>query len=57
MDLTKLFQCNVMEEFNDIMNDSVKSMSISNTSEWWALRTRLNVRMKVSKKVVQLNPY
>ena len=56
MDLTKLFQCNVMEEFNDIMNDSVKSMSISNTSEWWALRTRLNVRMKVSHTVVQLNP-
>jgi len=48
MDLTKLFQYSVMEEFNDIMSDSVKSMSINNTSEWWALRTSLDVRMKVN---------
>jgi len=48
MDLTELFQCSVMEEFNDIMSDSVKSMSINNTSEWWALRTSLDVRMKVN---------
>ena len=48
MDLTKLFQCSVMEEFDDIMSDSVKSMSINNTSEWWALRTSLDVRMKVN---------
>lgn len=47
MDLTKLFQCSVMEEFSDIMSDSVKSMGINNTSEWWALRTSLDVRMKV----------
>jgi len=46
MDLTKLFQCSVMEEFSDIMSDSVKSMGINNTSEWWALRTSLDVRMK-----------
>ena len=52
MDLTKLFQCSVMDEFNDIMSDSVKSMSINNTSEWWALRTRLNVRMKVNNTAV-----
>ena len=48
MDLTKLFQCSVIEEFDDIMSDSVKSMSINNTSEWWALRTSLDVRMKVN---------
>ena len=48
MDLTKLFQYSVMEEFNDIMSDSIKSMSINNTSEWWALRTSLDVRMKVN---------
>ena len=48
MDLTKLFQCSVMEEFTDIMSDSVKSMGINNTSEWWALRTSLDVRMKVN---------
>ena len=54
MDLTELFQCSVMEEFNDIMSDSVKSMSINNTSEWWALRTRLDVRMKVNNTVLCL---
>lgn len=53
MDLTKLFQCSVMEEFSDIMSDSVKSMGINNTSEWWALRTSLDVRMKV--RTTQLN--
>jgi len=51
MDLTKLFQYSVMEEFTDIMSDSVKSMSINNTSEWWALRTSLDVRMKVNNTV------
>ena len=54
MDLAKLFQCSVMEEFNDIMSDSVKSMGINNTSEWWALRTRLDVRMKVSNTALCL---
>lgn len=53
MDLTKLFQCSVMEEFSDIMSDSVRSMGINNTSEWWALRTSLDVRMKV--RTTQLN--
>ena len=47
MDLSKLFQCSLMEEFNDIMSDSVKSMSVDNTSEWWAQRTRLDTKMKV----------
>jgi len=46
MDLSKLFQCSLMEEFNDIMSDSVKSMSVDNTSEWWAQRTRLDTKMK-----------
>lgn len=54
MDLTKLFQCSVMEKFNDIMSDGVKSMSINNTSEWWALRTKLDVRMKVNNKALCL---
>lgn len=54
MDLTKLFQCSVMEEFNDIMSDSVKSMNINSTSEWWALRTKLNVRMKVNNRALCL---
>ena len=54
MDLTKLFQCSVIEEFNDIMSDSVKSMSINNTSEWWALRTSLDVRMKVNNTALCL---
>ena len=54
MDLAKLFQCSVMEEFNDIMSDSVKSMGINNTSEWWALRTRLDVRMKVNNTALCL---
>ena len=47
MDLCKLFQCSLMEEFNEIMTDNVKSMSVSNTSEWWAQRTRLDSKMKV----------
>ena len=51
MDLSKLFQCSVMEELKDIMSDSVKSMSVDNTSEWWAQRTRLNIRMKVKYPV------
>ena len=54
MDLTKLFQCSVMEEFSDIMSDSVKSMGINNTSEWWALRTSLDVRMKVNNTALCL---
>lgn len=54
MDLTKLFQCSVMEEFDDIMSDSVKSMGINNTSEWWALRTNLDVRMKVNNTALCL---
>ena len=54
MDLTKLFQCSVMEEFSDIMSDSVKSMGINNTSEWWALRTNLDVRMKVNNTALCL---
>ena len=54
MDLSKLFQSGVMEEFTDIMSDSVKSMNINNTSEWWALRTRLDMRMKVFKTAVLL---
>ena len=47
MDLSKLFQSGVLEEFADIMSDSIKSMNINNTAEWWALRTRLDRRMKV----------
>ena len=47
MDLTKLFQCSLMEEFKDIMSNSVKSMSVDSTSEWWAQRTRLDTKMKV----------
>lgn len=54
MDLTKLFQCSVMEEFSDIMSDSVKSMGINNASEWWALRTSLDVRMKVNNTALCL---
>ena len=54
MDLTKLFQCSVMEEFSDIMSDSVKSMGINNTSEWWSLRTSLDVRMKVNNTALCL---
>ncbi|RMX47888.1 hypothetical protein pdam_00010648, partial [Pocillopora damicornis] len=46
MDLSKLFQSGVLEEFADIMSDSIKSMNINNTAEWWALRTRLDRRMK-----------
>lgn len=47
MDLTKLFQCSLMEEFKDIMSNSVKSMSVDSTSEWWAQRTRLDTKVKV----------
>lgn len=47
VDLSKLFQSGVLEEFTDIMNDSIKSMNINNTTEWWTLRTRLDRRMKV----------
>ena len=47
MDLSKLFQSGVLEEFADIMSESIKSMNINNTAEWWALRTRLDRRMKV----------
>ena len=47
MDLTRLFQCSLMEEFDDIMSNSVKSMSVDSTSEWWAQRTRLDTKMKV----------
>lgn len=46
VDLSKLFQSGVLEEFTDIMNDSIKSMNINNTTEWWTLRTRLDRRMK-----------
>ena len=49
MDLSKLFQSGVLEEFADIMSDSIKSMNINNTAEWWALRTRLDRRMKVTR--------
>ena len=52
MDLTKLFQCSVMEDFNDIMSDSVKSMNVNNTSEWWALRKRLDIKMKVIRFIL-----
>lgn len=47
MDLTKLFEYSLMEEFNDLMSANVKSMSVDNTSEWWAQRTRLNTKMMV----------
>ena len=50
MDLTELFQCNLMEEFGNIMKNSVKSMSIESTSEWWAKRNRLDSKMKVKMK-------
>ena len=50
MDLTKLFQCNLMEEFGNIMSNSVRSMSVESTSEWWAKRTRLDSKMKVKWK-------
>lgn len=46
MDLSKLFQSGVLEDFIDIINDSIKSMNINNTTEWWTLRTRLDRRMK-----------
>lgn len=50
MDLTELFQCNLMEEFGNIMNHSVRSMSVESTSEWWAKRNRLDSKMKVKWK-------
>ena len=47
MDLSKLLQGGIMEEFAEIQKSNNDSMSLDDTSEFWTQRARLDKRMKV----------
>lgn len=47
VDLSRLFQSGVVEEFAEIQKSNNDSMSLEDTAEFWTQRARLDNRMKV----------
>jgi hypothetical protein len=47
LDLSKLFQGSIQDEFTDIMQSSLDSMGINDSKEWCQTRSKLDNKLKV----------